>query len=119
MSQQSCSETWRLMQTFMPLLLCLAACSVGDARQANETSLRWAMWEASFADNGRARSAAIKLPQDDSYFEAMGVNNADTNGPIELIYPPPEHVRRPSGRRRWARIMCVSMPTGLCAWAGL
>ena len=71
----------------------------GRANEARSPSMRWALWEASF-DTSYGRTAGYDALQKADSFEGTDANTTGTNFAIELIYPPPEHVRRPLARPR-------------------
>ena len=72
----------------------------GEANEARSPSMRWALWEASFDATNYARTAGNDALHKAGSFEGTGANTTGANWAIELLYPPPEHVRRPSARPR-------------------
>ena len=72
----------------------------GEANEARSPSMRWALWEASFDATNYARTAGNDALQKAGSFAGTGANTTGTNWAIKLLYPPPEHVRRPLARPR-------------------
>ncbi len=79
------SSWWILVASF------LSSTSVGtkEARWA-----RWAAWEARFEDGYTGGNGLTdKLQRDDRVpSEEMGEIKLGATSPVELVYPPPEHV---------------------------
>jgi hypothetical protein len=70
---------------------------------------RWAAWEARFEDGYTGGNGLTdKLQRDDRVpFEEMGEIKLGATSPVELVYPPPEHV---SSRARARALACDCVP---------